>query len=63
MDYAAGGGRRGEASYGPEGLRVAQMDALALGFAAGRLRRWCSSHLIEHFTDPEPHVAELARVL
>ncbi|MFZ4514803.1 MAG: class I SAM-dependent methyltransferase [Acidimicrobiia bacterium] len=22
----------------------------------------CSSHLIEHFTDPEPHVAELARV-
>jgi SAM-dependent methyltransferase len=23
----------------------------------------CSSHLIEHFVDPEPHVAELARVL
>jgi SAM-dependent methyltransferase len=23
----------------------------------------CSSHLIEHFTDPEPHVSELARVL
>ena len=23
----------------------------------------CSSHLIEHFTDPEPHVAEMARVL
>jgi len=23
----------------------------------------CSSHLIEHFVDPEPHVVELARVL
>jgi SAM-dependent methyltransferase len=23
----------------------------------------CSSHLIEHFVDPEPHVAELARVV
>ena len=51
------------ASYGPAGLRVAQMDALRAGVRAGEFRRACSSHLIEHFTDPEPHVAEMARVL
>ena len=45
------------------GLHVAQMDALALGFAGGSFRWGCSSHLIEHFDDPEGHVRELARVL
>jgi SAM-dependent methyltransferase len=49
--------------YGAEGLRVAQMDATALGFASASFDGVCSSHLIEHFTDPEPHVAEMARVL
>jgi SAM-dependent methyltransferase len=39
------------------------MDALDLGFLPARFDGACSSHLIEHFTDPEPHVAELARVL
>ena len=48
---------------GPQGLRVAQMDALDLGFGPPSFDGACSSHLIEHFTDPEPHVAELARVL
>jgi SAM-dependent methyltransferase len=42
---------------------VAQMNALDLGFAEGSFDGACSSHLIEHFTDPEPHVAELARVI
>ena len=32
-------------------------------FLTGSFDGACSSHLIEHFTDPEPHVAELARVL
>jgi SAM-dependent methyltransferase len=49
--------------YAPDGLRVAQMDALDLGFADDSFDGACSSHLIEHFTDPEPHVAELARVI
>jgi SAM-dependent methyltransferase len=49
--------------YGPVGLQVAQMDALNLGFLSGGFDGACSSHLIEHFTDPEPHVAELARVV
>ncbi len=45
------------------GCTVAQMDALALGFAGGSFDWACSSHLIEHFDDPEGHVRELARVL
>ena len=45
------------------GLRVARMNALALGFAEGSFEAVCSSHLIEHFTEPAGHVAEMARVL
>ncbi len=43
-------------------LRTAAMDGARLGFAGGSFRWVCSSHLIEHFTMPEAHVAELARV-
>ena len=39
------------------------MNALALGLAGGSFRWACSSHLIEHFDEPEGHVRELARVL
>jgi SAM-dependent methyltransferase len=49
--------------FGAAGLRVAQMDALRLGFAGGAFDWVCSSHLIEHFERPEGHVAEIARVL
>jgi SAM-dependent methyltransferase len=39
------------------------MDGARLGLR-GRSVDWaCSSHIIEHFTAPELHVAELARVL
>lgn len=44
-------------------LVVARMDACALGLAEGVVDWVCSSHLVEHFTDPSPHVAEMARVL
>ncbi len=44
-------------------LAVAQADALALGLVGGAVDWACSSHLIEHFSEPESHVAELARVL
>ena len=47
----------------PRACEVAQMDALDLGLATASFDGACSSHLIEHFTDPEPHVAELARVV
>jgi len=46
-----------------DGLKVACMDAVKLGLGEGRFDWACSSHIIEHFTDPELHVAEVARVL
>jgi SAM-dependent methyltransferase len=62
-DYSADATSTASARYGPDGLRVAQMDALGLGFLTASFDGACSSHLIEHFTDPEPHVAELSRVV
>jgi SAM-dependent methyltransferase len=62
-DYSPDATATASGRYGHEGLRVAQMDATALGFATASFDGACSSHLIEHFTDPEQHVAEMARVL
>ena len=63
VDYSPDAVTTAAARYGPDGLRVAQMDALSLGFGTASFDAACSSHLIEHFIDPESHVAELARVL
>ena len=63
VDYSAEAVELARANYGSSGLEAAQMNALALGFAEGGFDWACSSHLIEHFDDPEGHVAELARVL
>jgi SAM-dependent methyltransferase len=62
-DYSAEATETAQGTYGGQGLRVAQMDALRLGFADATFDGACSSHLIEHFTEPEPHVSELARVV
>jgi len=62
-DYSAEAVELARQKYGDDGLDVAQMNALALGFAEGSFDWGCSSHLIEHFVDPEGHVAELARVM
>jgi SAM-dependent methyltransferase len=62
-DYSADAVSAASGRWGAEGLHVAQMDALSLGFAQGGFGWACSSHLIEHFADPEGHVRELARVL
>jgi SAM-dependent methyltransferase len=62
-DYSSEAVSAAASRYACDGLRVAQMNALDLGFGAGSFDGACSSHLIEHFTDPEPHVAELARVV
>jgi SAM-dependent methyltransferase len=62
-DYSSEAVSAAASRYGDVGLRVAQMNALDLGFAGESFNGACSSHLIEHFTDPEPHVAELARVI
>jgi SAM-dependent methyltransferase len=63
VDYSAEATGTARARFGPDGLAVAQMDALELGLATGSFDWVCSSHLIEHFERPEAHVAELARVL
>jgi len=63
VDYSAEAVELAKEHYGSAGLDVAQMNALALGFAGGSFDWACSSHLIEHFTEPDGHVAELARVL
>jgi len=62
-DYSADAVDAAAGRWGGEGLHVAQMNALSLGFAEGSFRWACSSHLIEHFDDPEGHVRELSRVL
>jgi dephospho-CoA kinase len=62
-DYSAEAVGSAAGRWRDNGLRVAQMDARALGFAGGTFDWACSSHLIEHFADPEHHVRELARVL
>jgi SAM-dependent methyltransferase len=54
-DWGRGGARGTDATF-------AAMDGARLGFAAGSFDSVCSSHIIEHFTMPERHVAELARV-
>jgi SAM-dependent methyltransferase len=48
--------------WGPRGLRFAAMDGARIGARTGSIDWVCSSHIIEHFTAPEQHVAELARV-
>jgi SAM-dependent methyltransferase len=46
-----------------EGLTFAAMDGARVGLRDGSVDYVCSSHIIEHFVNPERHVAELARVL
>ena len=63
IDYNADAVAFARSRWAREGLSVGQMNALSLGLAGGSFRWACSSHLIEHFEDPEGHVRELARVL
>ncbi|MHB8218839.1 MAG: class I SAM-dependent methyltransferase [Acidimicrobiales bacterium] len=63
VDYSAEATRTASAQFGGDGLRVARMNALDLGLAQASFDWVCSSHLIEHFVEPERHVAEIARVL
>jgi 2-polyprenyl-3-methyl-5-hydroxy-6-metoxy-1,4-benzoquinol methylase len=63
IDYNADAVAFARSRWAGDGLSVGQMNALSLGLAGARFRWACSSHLIEHFDDPEGHVRELARVL
>jgi len=68
VDYDADTAVAAAAEWGPGGWRGGKvlfggMDGARLGVRAGSFDAVCSSHIIEHFTGPEGHVAELARVL
>jgi SAM-dependent methyltransferase len=63
VDYSSEAVHTAQQRWGSAGLSVARTDALALGCATGAFDWACSSHLIEHFADPEGHVRELARAL
>lgn len=67
IDYSAETAILASREWGASSSRGAQittacMDGGRLGFADASFDSVCSSHIIEHFTDPERHVAELARV-
>jgi SAM-dependent methyltransferase len=68
VDYSAQTAVEAAREWGPGGergaaVRFAAMDGARLGLRAGVVDQVCSSHIIEHFTNPTLHVAELARVL
>ncbi len=62
-DYDLQAASSARQAHAAMGLRVIASDACACAVGTGLAGWACSSHLIEHFADPEPHVAELARVL
>lgn len=49
--------------HGREGLRAICSDGSLLALKGDTFDDVCSSHLIEHFAEPEHHVSEVARVL
>lgn len=63
IDYDATTAREAAAAHVDIGLMTACSDGAALGLAPDAFDYVCSSHLIEHFTEPWLHAAEVARVL
>jgi SAM-dependent methyltransferase len=68
VDYDAATAVSAAAEWGPGGrrrtdVRFAGMDGARVALRNRSVDWACSSHIIEHFTAPELHVAELARVL
>lgn len=62
-DYNAETIQLATTTHGRDDLRFLAMDGSRLGIADGCVDWAVSSHIIEHFTNPVSHVAELARVL
>lgn len=63
IDYDPATAAEARRSHGDVGLVTACSDGAALGLRTASFDHVCSSHLIEHFVDPEDHVREVARVL
>jgi ubiquinone/menaquinone biosynthesis C-methylase UbiE len=63
-DYSAQTMREAALAHAPtEGLRFCTLDGSAIALRDGCVDYIVSSHIIEHFTNPVAHVAELARAL
>jgi SAM-dependent methyltransferase len=63
-DYSAPTMQEAARAHSPaESLRFVASDGAALGVRDASVDAVVSSHIIEHFTNPTRHVAELARVL
>jgi SAM-dependent methyltransferase len=63
IDYDPATAAAASRQWGGRGLRTGCMDGSRLAFRTGSFDWVCSSHLIEHFTDPTGHVQEISRVL
>ena len=63
VDYHAATAIAAQREWGPQGLRFVGMDGGRLAIRNHSVDYVCSSHIIEHFTAPETHVAEIARAL
>ena len=63
VDYDADTAALAVRSHGARGMRAICADGSMLGLRGDAFDHVCSSHLIEHFVEPEHHVREVARVL
>lgn len=63
VDYDPETAATAVSDHGSTGLRTECADGSRLGLRADAFDNVCSSHLIEHFTEPLHHVREVARVL
>jgi SAM-dependent methyltransferase len=63
VDYDPTTAATARRTYRDLDLLTACSDGARLGLRSEQFDNVCSSHLIEHFVDPEPHVAEVSRVL
>src|SRR3954470_18222739 len=63
IDYDVPTAIGAQAAYGaPRAVSFAAMDGSRLGLRDHSIDWVVSSHVVEHFTQPERHVAELARL-
>lgn len=63
LDYDPATAAEARRAHRDIGLATVCGDGARLPLRTGSFDHVCSSHLIEHFVDPEPHVAEIARVV
>lgn len=63
VDYEPSAAAAAVRAHGSRGLRAICADGSMLGLRSDAFDHVCSSHLIEHFHEPEHHVREVARVL